>query len=87
VLHAGFAEKFYFLYNIKAMDHLNINLHTQTLQASSYGELEPEHILFVAKKREMIAPKSRANEFCRHLENKTGRQKVYVPVGQQTPWK
>jgi hypothetical protein len=43
VLHAGFAEKFYFLYNIKAMDRLNINLHTQTPRASSYGELSGQN--------------------------------------------
>jgi hypothetical protein len=28
-LHAKFVENFYFLYNIKVMDHPNINLHTQ----------------------------------------------------------
>ena len=43
MLHAGFAENFYFLYNIKAMDRPNINLHTQTPRASSYSELSGQN--------------------------------------------
>jgi hypothetical protein len=77
-LHTEFDENLYFLYNIKAMDR-------HTLQHDP--GIEPEYILFFAKKRERIAPKSRADGFRQHLENKTGRRKVYVPVGQRTPWK
>jgi hypothetical protein len=42
-LHAEFDENFYFLYNIKAMDHHNINLYTRTPQASSYGEISGQN--------------------------------------------
>jgi len=36
-------ENFYFLYNIKTMDHHNINLHMRTPQASSYSELSGQN--------------------------------------------
>ena len=64
-----------------------VNLQVKIIHMKPKPLPEPEHILFVAKKHKRIAPKSRADGFRQHLENKTGQQKVYAPVGQQTPWK